>query len=59
MAEKTRVTTDERGPEVCSFSPKSASPCLQEARQAAADDPTTKWAGNCGCTCLCPNPPPN
>ena len=44
-------------PEVRAFTPKAASPCLQEARQHAKDNSTIAWAGNCGCTCLCPTPP--
>jgi hypothetical protein len=42
---------------VRTFVPKAASPCLQEARRHAASDSAIAWAGNCGCTCLCPNPP--
>ncbi len=44
-------------PEVRVFTPKAASPCLQEARQHVASDSVIAWVGNCGCTCLCPNPP--
>jgi len=44
----------EVGPELRTFAPKATSPCLQKARQASV---VSNWVGNCGCTCLCPNPP--
>jgi len=46
-------------PEVRTFVAKAVSPCLREARQQDKTDSIIAWAGNCGCTCLCPNPPPN
>jgi len=44
-------------PESRNFAPSAVSPCLQKARQQNKNSITTSWVGNCGCTCLCPNPP--
>jgi len=30
---------------------------VPESRNFAPSAVTTSWVGNCGCTCLCPNPP--
>ena len=52
-----RLNRDKDRPEMRSFTPKAASPCLQQARRESQFGATTSWRGNCGCTCLCPNPP--
>lgn len=44
-------------PELRTFMPRAASPCLQEVRRQAKVSATTNWVGNCGCTCLCPGGP--
>jgi hypothetical protein len=36
------------------FEQRATSPCSQAAGD---EDVNYKWAGNCGCTCLCPVPP--
>lgn len=42
-------------PELRIFTPKASTPCLRAARRQKRA--SMGWVGNCGCTCLCPNPP--
>jgi len=53
----TRLNVDRNSePKLRTFAPQASSPCLQEARKSGSNI-TSTWVGNCGCTCLCPNPP--